>query len=133
MARPRNAPTEEDLAPMREQITAWRAVRRTRDPMPEELWAHAVALAQAHGACPIARAFGLDYKSLKTRMAKAAEPNGLVRPTFVELPATRASAPVAVPTIEITAADGSRMCIRLEAGHGREAARIVAAFLGNRG
>jgi len=100
--------------------------------MPEELWASAVALARAHGACPIARAFGLDYKNLKTRMARATGPAGLVKPAFVELPATRTAAPAPVPIIEITAADGSTMCIHLEAGHGLEAASIVAAFLGSR-
>jgi len=58
---------------------------------------------------------------------------GLVKPTFVELPATLAPAAPPPTTIEISARDGSRMLIHLEAGRGTEAASIVAAFLGSRG
>jgi hypothetical protein len=58
---------------------------------------------------------------------------GLVKPTFVELPATLAPAAPPPTTIEISARDGSRMVIQLEAGRGMEAAGIVAAFLGGRG
>jgi hypothetical protein len=58
---------------------------------------------------------------------------GLVKPTFVQLPATVAPAAAPTTTIEISARDGARMLIHLEAGRGMEAASIVAAFLGSRG
>jgi hypothetical protein len=96
-----------------------------------------VALARIYGVCQIARAVGLDYKALRTRVAKAPEKPGLVKPTFLELPATLATehVPALLPgtSIEITSPDGSRMRISLEAGRGVEAAGIVAAFLGSRG
>jgi len=59
---------------------------------------------------------------------------GLVKPTFVQLPATLASdSQPAGTTIEIFARDGARMRIQVEAGRGMDAAGIVAAFLGSRG
>jgi hypothetical protein len=106
--------------------------------MPVEVWNSAVAMARMYGVCKIARAVGLDYKSLRTRVAKAMEQPGLVKPTFVQLPAIVAQAemaPIPAPgaVVEISAPDGSRLRIHLEAGRGMEAAGIVAAFLGSRG
>jgi hypothetical protein len=101
--------------------------------MPGELWDAAVALAKVFGVCRMARALTLDYTALRKRTEKAPEA-GLVKPTFVQLPATLASEnPPAPTTIEITARDGARMRIHLETGRGMEAASIVAAFLGTRG
>ena len=100
--------------------------------MPEELWSGAVALAKAFGVCRIARALPLDYTSLRKQVEKHPE-TGLVKPTFIELPATQAPGAPPPTTIEISARDGARMVIHLEAGRGMEAASIVAAFLGSRG
>lgn len=134
MARPKVTLPEADLAPLRAQLFAWRANRTPRSPIPAELWAAAAALARTHGTCPVARALGLDYAALKARQASnVAESAGIVRPAFVEVSAARDFALAAGTSIEITAADGSRMSIHLEAGQGRDAAGIVAAFLGSRG
>lgn len=104
--------------------------------MPGELWEAAVALAREFGVCPVARALTIDYTALRRR-TEGAEGHGLVKPTFVQLPATLEPSP-GVPrapgtTIEISARDGSRMRISLEAGRGAETLDIVAAFLGSRG
>jgi hypothetical protein len=105
--------------------------------MPTEIWETAVELARRYGPCQIAREVGLDYKSLRLRLAKAVRKPDLVRPTFVHLPATLEQveqvSTVAGATIELFRPDGSRMRIHLEAGRGMEAAGIVAAFLGGPG
>lgn len=133
----RKAPSTEELAPLRKRIDEWRGSRAARGPMPVEIWDSAVVLARVYGACRIARAVDLDYKSLRLRIARAMEKPGLVKPTFVELPATvvqeSVSAPARGASIEISSPDGSRMRINLESGRGMEAAGIVAAFLGSRG
>jgi hypothetical protein len=125
------------LAPLRRRIEIWRSTRPSRGETPTDIWDSAVALARIYGVCQIARAVGLDYKALRTQVAKAPEKPGLVKPTFVELPATLAAeqVPALLPgtSIEITSPGGSRMRITLEAGRGMEAAGIVAAFLGSRG
>lgn len=136
MAKRRKDPSAEELVPLKQQISAWRGARQGLGPMPSELWDSAVALARNYGACKIARAVGLDYKSLQLRVAKAMDKPGLVKPTFVQLPATLAPQelpPAPGAMIEISAPDGSRMRIHLETGRGMETAGIVAAFLGGRG
>lgn len=58
---------EEELSPLRAQLFAWRASRTGRSPLPTEIWASAVALAQRHGLCPVARALGLTTAPSKPR------------------------------------------------------------------
>lgn len=137
MAHSRKSPSPEDLAPLRRRIEAWRSTRSGLGRTPAEIWESAVALARIYGVCRIAKAVGLDYSALRAQVAKASKMPGLIKPTFVELPATLAAEPLPAPlpgtSIEITSPNGSRMRITLEAGRGMEAAGIVAAFLGSRG
>jgi len=102
-------------------------------PMPDEIWAEAVTLAKEFGVCPIARALPVDYTALLKRVERPVE-GGLVKPTFLQLPATAAMATPrpSASTIEISTRDGSRMLIHLEAGHSMDAAGIIATFLGSR-
>jgi len=133
VAKSKKEPSPEQLNGLRWQIHEWRQNRTVPGAMPGALWDQAVALAKVFGVCRIARAVGLDYTALRKRTEQVPA-TGLVKPSFVQLPATIAPIenPVAPTTIEITARDGARMRIHLEAGHGTEAASIVAAFLGSR-
>ena len=148
MGKQKTEPKPEDLDPLRERIRAWRSTRHRPNPMPGEIWDHAVVLARQFGVCKVARAVGLDYTALRKRVATAKELPGLVLPTFVELPGRlfAEEAPV-VPLQETLAAglpggtgamidiaipDGVRIRIQLEAGRGMEVAGIVAAFMEGR-
>ena len=137
MSMRKKRPSATDLAPLRKQVDTWREARSGPGPMPVEIWEAAVELARRYGPCQIARGIGLDYKTLRLRLAKAAGRAGVVKPTFVQFPATLDQvAPVSTvagTTIELSRPDGSRMRIHLEAGRGMEAAGIVAAFLGGPG
>ena len=56
--------------------------------MPAELWAEAVALARTHGVYATARALGVNYQSLATRVAAdngAEDESQPARSGFVEL------------------------------------------------
>ena len=147
MGKQKTEPKPEDLDPLRERIRAWRSTRRRPNPMPGEIWDHAVVLARQFGVCKVARAVGLDYTALRKKLATAKELPGLVLPTFVELPGRLfAEAPVVPlqetlvagqpsgigPMIDIATPDGVRIRIQLEAGRGLEAAGIVAAFMEGR-
>ena len=132
MSKSRKVPSPEHLVLLRRQIQEWRKARTGPGPMPEELWADAVALAKEFGVCPIARALPVDYTALRKRVELPAG-GGLVKPTFLQLPATVTAVATPATTIEISARDGSRMLIHLEAGHSMDPAGIVAAFLGSRG
>jgi len=137
MVSRKKAPPTEELAALRQRVKGWREGRVDRGPMPVEIWDSAVVLGRIYGACKIARAVGLDYKSLRLRVTRAMEKPGLMRPTFVQLPMTfpneSAPVPASGATIEIATPDGARICIQLEAGRGLEVVGIVAACLGSRG
>lgn len=135
MVRLRKDPPQDQVNELLSRIGEWRQARRGPGPMPGELWEAAVAMAREFGVCPVARALTIDYTALRKRI-EGGEEHGLVRPTFVQLPETvehTRATHEAGTTIEISARDGSRMRISLEAGRGTEAVDIVAAFLGSRG
>jgi hypothetical protein len=134
MPRPKVLLPEEDLGPVRAHLITWRSSRAcVRAPIPAEVWAGAVALAEKHGICPVARALGLDYGALKSRVGRSEAGPGTPRPAFLELSPSRTFPQGATTTIEITAPDGARMSIHLDAGRDGEAAGIVTAFLRGRG
>lgn len=137
MAKQKKRPSVSELAPLRKQVEAWRAGRSGPSPMPAGIWEAAVELARRFGPCQIARGAGVDYKTLRLRLAKGAGGTETVKPTFVQLPVTLDQVTPASVTggtlIELTRPDGSRMRIHLEAGRGMEATGIVAAFLGDQG
>jgi len=58
------------------RLERWRRTRRGRDRIPEELWGLAVQAVSSYGLNKTARALGLDYYSLKRRVAAAGGPNG---------------------------------------------------------
>jgi hypothetical protein len=83
-------PTSTDLTTATETIRAriaqWRETRTHRGaPMPAPLWSAAVDLARRHGVGPTARGLGVDYATLKRRLAADGEgPTAVVR-TFLDL------------------------------------------------
>jgi hypothetical protein len=136
MRRSKKEPSSEALASLRSQIQDWRRTRRIPEAMPIGIWEQAICLAKEFGVCRIARAVGLDYTALRKRTENVLT-TGLVKPTFIQMPEALVTSEPALPalpgaTIEITAADGARLRIQLEAGRGMEAAGIVAACLGSR-
>ena len=86
MGKQKMEPSPEDLDPVRQQIKAWREIRKLPGPMPREIWDRAIVLARAFCLCKVARAVGLDDTGLRQKVAKASEEPGLVKLTFLELP-----------------------------------------------
>src|SRR5258707_8633224 len=59
------------LMQLKERFATWRAVRKLGMRIPPELWAAAVEMVAAHGACRVAGELNLDYDMLKPRVALA--------------------------------------------------------------
>src|SRR5258706_12628493 len=59
------------LTQLKERFATWRAVRKLGMRIPPELWAAAVEMVAAHGACRGAGELNLDYDMLKQRVALA--------------------------------------------------------------
>ena len=95
------------LAQVRHQLERWRRTRpHRRAPIPESLWAAAVALVPQRGLYGTARGLRLDYGNLK-RHVEAADRAG-VPAGFVELPS---AAPVRDACV--LALEGPRATVRL--------------------
>jgi hypothetical protein len=103
---------------LRRRFERWRRSREIGSRIPEALWAAAVKLATAYGINPTAKALGVDYYSLKKRLAeKSASRSRLVAPaqgaTFVEVSAAaRAGIPECI--LELEDVEGAKMRIHLK-------------------
>ena len=101
------------LGDVKRELARWRASKEWRgEPMPEALWARAVAAARTHGRSKTARQLGLNHSVLKRRAEQSH-----AAPVFVELPlgdvfGSRAELEPTIETastIEVEDAAGSRL------------------------
>lgn len=74
-----------DLVRGRARFQTWRKQRAIGERIPQPLWALAVQLTKTHGVSRTATALGLDYYSLKRRVASVAMAPRANNPAFVEL------------------------------------------------
>ena len=110
--RVRTAPMPLAMERVRRRFERWRQTRTPRrSPIPEALWATAVALARQHGLYATSRLLRLDYTALKNRLPASDRTVARVSPTFVEL--TPAPGPGAACVIEIEGPHGGRMRVQL--------------------
>jgi hypothetical protein len=98
--------------------------------MPSRLWDEASLLAREHGVHAIKCALGLNYESLKRRVAEVGRRGG-ARATaagFVELSGTPLLGPAHAVMVEVSDADGGRLTVQLGTGSGFDVAGLVEAF-----
>jgi len=72
--------TSREIQRLRGEIEAWRRGRYERAPLPPQLWAEAVAVAQQIGLNRARVALGLSYQGLQAHLERASSD-----PEFVEL------------------------------------------------
>jgi hypothetical protein len=129
MARQNESKAAQQLQEVRRRIDAWRWTRLKRSPMPEELWAQATKLARRLGVWRVTRDLGLCYESLKRR----AEEGGGREPRatrFIEMRGADLLAPSSSDgiVVELSAADGTRMTVRLGLGAIVDLPALVGTF-----
>ena len=119
------------VARVRREINRWRSKKDRRcAPMPSRLWDEASLLAREHGVHAIKCALGLNYESLKRRVAEVGRRGG-ARATaagFVELSGTPLLGPAHAVMVEVSDADGGRLTVQLGTGSGFDVAGLVEAF-----
>lgn len=131
MARQGQAAAARRVERVRKQIDRWRFRRKRCSPMPSRLWDEASLLARELGVHRVKCALGLNYESLKKRVGEVgAERNGAgTKATgFVELSGAQLLEPASGPVVEVSAADGDRLTVRLATGSELEVAGLVEAF-----
>ena len=106
------------LSALSRKIEHWRGQKPRSRSMPEELWQEAGAAAQKLGVCPVSRALGLGYQTLKRRAypSESSPSNVVSHPRFIEVTGFAPIKGVAADEviIETVFADGSRLAIRLK-------------------
>jgi hypothetical protein len=123
MSRKATSPARLTADALRRRIQEWRTTRRRGTAMPEELWTAAGALARRRGIAAVARMLGVDYGTLKRRMAtpmKRRLRGTATRPSFVQLPPgplLMTSPPVGpgvtAPWVEVVNRRGDRLTMSL--------------------
>lgn len=97
------------LSITKQSIEQWRAKRRPRSRLPEDLWREAIELARVHGVNKVARTLKLDYYSLKKRVSVAEiEPKA---PEFIQI--LDGAAAIGKPECVIELEDGSGAKLRI--------------------
>jgi hypothetical protein len=134
-------PELSEVEGLRGRIEGWRQTRPKSRPMPEELWQEASAAAKSLGTGRVARALGLNYEALKQRVISTgsrrrrggtgseAQPEGT---EFIELsgfPALGQSTARDEMVVEMVAADGTRLTIRVK-GTSPNVSALINAFRG---
>ncbi len=115
-----------ELAELQQRVRTWRATRPKLAPMPEQLWQAAAVLARRIGVSRVATALGLGFTRLKQR-ASDAPVSARRGPAFIELAPVHAVASEPV-VVEVRAADGMRVTLRLPASQVLDLRDVVAAL-----
>ena len=128
-----------EIEGLRGRIEGWRQTSPKSRAMPEELWSEASAAAKKLGAGRVARALGLNYEALKQRVISGSATGSGARAQrqaedteFIELsgfPGLIQASTRDEAVVEVVAADGTRLSIRLK-GVSVNVAALVSAFRG---
>lgn len=114
---------------VRARLEKWRRSKKIGARIPEPLWGAAVGLARKHGINPVVRALGLDYYSLKRRIAGKRTPptEGAPLPRFVEVDLSGAL-PGSGCVVEMVHPSGAKMTLRFSGREGMDLAALTTSF-----
>jgi len=137
MPRKISSPLPPDVDELNNRIAEWRGRRANGEPMPEELWTAAAALAGTHGAGRICGWLNLCSKGLKKRTGqpraigpRATEEDG----GFVELDPRQIFGAFAAagPVVDVCVPGGARLTVRLASHDRLDVPALIGSFLGRR-
>jgi hypothetical protein len=122
-----------EVQTLAQRLKTWRATRRPGQRIPEDLWQAATDLARIHGLNRTTTALKLSYYDLRRRLqAGAAGDNRRGRPpVFVEVPSLPPDGG-ARGTVELVAASGARLILRVPDVGPAELLSVVELFLRHR-
>lgn len=117
MGRKKSSPLPGRIEALRKRLTAWRRGRKRGERIPDALWRKIAEAARSHGVYRISRDLGVNYDTLKKRVAGAdlPEPSGRTKkPVFVDLGVTAHNLPIQLPAVELQDRNGNRLTIPIE-------------------
>jgi hypothetical protein len=121
-----------ELAPVREELTAWRGNPEKTRTIPVAIWDKATILAKKYGVHPVSNILKVSHGDLKRHVNGEAgreyQEAGLM-PAFIEVKSASASEELGC-VIELTKGCGTRLRISLKSAGSVDWCRIKEAFLG---
>ena len=124
-----------ELQAVARHLKIWRATRRPGQRIPEDLWQAATDLARIHGLSRTTTALKLSYYALRRRLRAGPAPSRGRRraPVFVEVPTMPLpSGGGERGTVELVAASGARLILRVPDAGPAELLALVRLFLRHR-
>jgi len=118
MNHQKDLPAETRLNKVKSEFKIWRTTRKNRNPIPADLWEHAVELYPAFTISKISTTLAISYTDLKQRVHQKPENFSASQdekpPTFIELgfPAPSSSISECVVEMEDSSGAKMRMCFR---------------------
>ena len=120
-------PTLEEIL---KRFESWRKTRRSRTPIPEDLWQAAISLCENNSIYEISKALHLSYTKLKERVSLSKtidEPESPSHPGFVELDFAQAVIPLEY-VVEMEEKNGAKMRVQIKGKNGFDLLELVQAF-----
>ncbi len=109
MSQPPSAATAISLETVKQEFQQWRASRKHRSRIPEELWEAAASLSEQYSVHYISRSLGLNHSALRDRVsARSMGGNKDIQTCFFELPLPQ-SAPIVGCLVEMENSHGNKM------------------------
>ena len=127
------APAE--LQTLTQRLKTWRTSRPLGQRIPDELWRAATEVARRHGLSRTATALKFSYHALRRRLQAGPAPSRGRRhaPVFVEVPTLPLpSGGGERGTVELVAASGARLILRVPDAGPAELLALVRLFLRHR-
>jgi len=125
-----------ELQALAQRLKIWRATRQPGQRIPEDLWQAATDLARIHGLSCTTTALQLSYYALRRRLQAGPAPGsgGSSPPVFVEVRPTLSppGGSERAGTVELVAAGGARLILRLPAAAPSDLLPVVQLFLRHR-
>ena len=127
---PQQVSAHQDIESVRLRLQSWRQTRQPGARIPEDIWDAATRLASMHRPASVAHALGLDYSTLRERIASTSPAlrRKSPEPAFVEL-ISPTPARFSECTLEIEDRRGTKMRIHLKTSEVPDLGAISSAFL----
>ncbi|MCP4405238.1 MAG: hypothetical protein GY801_49055 [bacterium] len=109
MSQPPSAATTITLETVKQEFKQWRASRKHRSRIPDELWDAAASLSGQYSVHYISRSLGVNHSALRDRItARSMVENREIQTCFFELPPPQ-PAPIVGCLIEMENSHGDKM------------------------
>lgn len=131
MPKRKPIPTSPEMIKAQEAFKHWRKTRKSRKPIPEELWQLAMSLSKTHSVNQISKGLILSHTDLKNRIKLESNHPEEVSP-FVEIDVPSSVFQTSECVVELADGQGARMKMYFKGETGIDLLELGKTFLGKR-